>query len=70
MLAPKTENPQQLVAQLRDIEDMLRPRHGHIEEPEFIVVRHRAAVGTAQAEIVGHLDPLPFEALGTVDGVG
>ena len=49
---------------------MLRPCHGHIEEAQLIVVRHRAAVGPAQAEIVGNLDPLPFEALGTVDGVG
>ena len=49
---------------------MLRPCHCHIKEAELIVVRHRAAVGPAQAEIVGNLDPLPFEALGTVDGVG
>ena len=38
------------------------PRAGdrHIEQAKLILVWYRAAVGTAQAEIIGHLDPLPF----------
>ncbi|CAD6562292.1 hypothetical protein LMG28727_07705 [Paraburkholderia kirstenboschensis] len=48
---------------------MLRASHGHVEQPKLILVRHRAAVDTAQVEIVRHLDPLPFEPLGTVYGV-
>jgi hypothetical protein len=60
--------PQQLIAQFRDVEDMLRAGYGHVKQAELIVVRHRVAIGTAQAEIVGHLDPLPFEALGAADG--
>ena len=68
LLVTETEEAQQFIAQSGDIENMLRAGHGHVEQAQFILVRHRTAIGAPQAEIVRDLDPLPFEALGAVDG--